>query len=226
MVRVGRLPVMCRRMMQQRARGPLVVGVVGLSLVLAACSSNASTSGSTTTTAPTGAQVSVVSSPFGTVLVNSNGRALYAFTQDSATSSRCNGACATTWIPLTTRGKPRAGTGVDKALLASLARTDGSTQVVYGGHPLYTFSGDTSSGQFSGQGTSGQWYLVAASGQIVTGGVPSTTTTQPSTTTTTHPPATTTTTRPPPTTTTTTVAPTTTTTTVVPPPSTTTTSTP
>ena len=225
MLRVGRLPVMCHRMMLRRTRGALVVGVLGLSLVLAACSSNASTSGSTTTTAPTGAQVSVVSSPFGTVLVNSTGRALYAFTQDSATASRCNGSCTTTWPPLTTKGKPRAGTGVDKALLASLTRTDGSTQVVYGGHPLYTFSGDTSSGQFTGQGSSGQWYLVAASGQIVTGGVPSTTSTQPSTTTTTHPPATTTTTRPPPTTTTT-VAPTTTTTTVVPPPSTTTTTTP
>jgi len=39
-----------------------------------------------------------------------------------------------------TDGKPRAGGTVDPKLLGTTPRSDGSTQVTYGGHPLYYYA--------------------------------------------------------------------------------------
>jgi predicted lipoprotein with Yx(FWY)xxD motif len=36
-------------------------------------------------------------------------------------------------------------------------------QVEYNGHPLYTYSGDTGSGQTTGEGVGGVWHVVALS---------------------------------------------------------------
>jgi predicted lipoprotein with Yx(FWY)xxD motif len=33
-------------------------------------------------------------------------------------------------------------------------------QVEYNGHPLYTYSGDTASGQTTGEGVGGVWHVV------------------------------------------------------------------
>jgi hypothetical protein len=43
--------------------------------------------------------------------------------------------------------------------------------VTYNGHPVYTFSGDSSAGDTSGQGINafgGVWYVVSPAGQPVT----------------------------------------------------------
>jgi predicted lipoprotein with Yx(FWY)xxD motif len=42
----------------------------------------------------------------GTILVDSKGRTLYLFRSDSGSKSTCLGACAGTWPPLRTTGKP------------------------------------------------------------------------------------------------------------------------
>ena len=56
-------------------------------------------------------------------------------------------------------------------MLATNKRTDGSTQVVYNGHPLYYYVSDTSAGDTTGQGVNnsgGLWWLVAPSGAAIT----------------------------------------------------------
>lgn len=89
------------------------------------------------------AQVVVRPTQYGKVLFTSRGRALYAFGADKGTTSHCYGACAKAWPPLLTMEKPVAGTGIDHMLLGTTKRTDGTVQVTYKGHPLYTYSGDS-----------------------------------------------------------------------------------
>jgi predicted lipoprotein with Yx(FWY)xxD motif len=117
-----------------------------------------------------GAQVALGKTALGKVLVDARGRTLYLFARDKGGRSACNGACATYWPALVSAAKPRAATGVRASLLALTKRTDGKRQVMYAGHPLYTFSLDTRAGQTSGQGRTdfgGSWNAVAATGRAV-----------------------------------------------------------
>ena len=56
-----------------------------------------------------GATVAVASSRLGDILVDAEGRTLYAFTKDTSDQSACSGECATSWPALT--GTATAGTG-------------------------------------------------------------------------------------------------------------------
>jgi len=106
----------------------------------------------------------------GTFLVDGHGRTLYLFQKDKTTRSTCSGACATDWPPLLTSGKAKASGSVRKALLGTTKRSDGSTQVTYKGHPLYTYSGDQKAGDANGQAVSAygaRWYAVTPSGKRV-----------------------------------------------------------
>ena len=108
----------------------------------------------------------------GKILVNSTGHTVYLFNKDTGSKSMCSGACALEWPPLTTSGNPTAGTGVTASKLGTTARSDGSKQVTYNGHPLYTFAGDSKAGDVSGQGLTdfgASWWAVSASGSEVTG---------------------------------------------------------
>ncbi len=99
-----------------------------------------------------------------TVLTNATGLTLYWFVPDTATRSACYGTCAGYWPPLT--GTPSAGPGVT-GTLATIKRSDGTTQVTYDGHPLYTYVGDTAPGQALGNNLNlngGLWHEVTVSG--------------------------------------------------------------
>jgi predicted lipoprotein with Yx(FWY)xxD motif len=120
------------------------------------------------------ASITLADSNLGKILVNSKGQTLYLFEADKGTASACNGACATAWPPVITNGAPIAGAGVSGAKLGSTKRSDGTTEVTYNGHPLYTFAGDSSPGLATGEGSQGfgaEWYLVSPAGtKIVAGG--------------------------------------------------------
>jgi predicted lipoprotein with Yx(FWY)xxD motif len=63
-------------------------------------------------------------------------------------------------------GRPVAGAGVS-GRLGTIRRSDGTTQVTYDGHPLYTYVGDSGPGQANGNNINlngGLWYEMAASG--------------------------------------------------------------
>src|SRR5918995_4500499 len=133
------------------------------------------------------ATVSLRKTSLGVILVNARGRTLYLFAKDRNGKSSCYGSCARFWPPLLSRGKPTAGPGVKRSLLASTRRSNGSLQVTYNKHPLYTYALDKRAGQTRGEGRSAfgaNWYAVSARG---TAGKPSnnpttTTTTTPTTT--------------------------------------------
>jgi predicted lipoprotein with Yx(FWY)xxD motif len=107
-----------------------------------------------------------VSEPF---LVNQTGRALYLFIEDEQNSgtSACTADCATTWLPVTVKGVPAAGSGVNTGMLGTIKRDDGTLQATYNGWPLYYYSGDRSVGAVNGQRVDNSWFLVSATGNAI-----------------------------------------------------------
>jgi predicted lipoprotein with Yx(FWY)xxD motif len=99
-----------------------------------------------------------------TVLTDAKGLTLYSFAPDTPSMSNCNGTCAGYWPPVT--GTPAAGPGVT-GKLSTIKRSDGTTQAVYNGHPLYTYVGDAAPGQAHGNNLNlngGLWHEVTVSG--------------------------------------------------------------
>ncbi len=99
-----------------------------------------------------------------TVLTNANGFTLYWFAPDTPTQSTCYGTCAGYWPPVT--GTPSAGPGIP-GKLATIKRPDGTAQVTYNGHPLYTYFGDIFPGQAFGNNLNlngGLWHEVTVPG--------------------------------------------------------------
>ena len=136
-----------------------------------AASATSSASSTATNVAASGAVVKVTHGSTGTYLTNGSGRALYLWVADANGKSNCSGACAQAWPPLTTTGKPTGSGGVSSAKLTTVTRSDGTKQVVYNGHPLYYFAGDTGAGTTTGQGNNGfgaKWWLVTPAGAAIT----------------------------------------------------------
>jgi predicted lipoprotein with Yx(FWY)xxD motif len=138
----------------------LAVSLAAVALGAAACGSSTSTTpaasggGQPSAAAPSSGGSSsamLTSAKIGgaTVLTNSKGFTLYTFARDTATTSNCTGKCATSWPPVTGPASVHAGIN---GKVGMITRADGSIQATYDGHPLYTFSGDTASGQNHGNG--------------------------------------------------------------------------
>jgi len=165
-----------------RKRAPLlaVAAMALIAIGLAACggSSNSSDSASAAanTTAGGSDTVSTKSvSGVGTVLVDSQGQALYTNNQDAGMNIACTGSCTAIWVPLMapSSGQPSSS---DQAVQAKLGmvKSKGGNQVTFGGKPLYTFVQD-SPGQVTGNGftdnfggTSFTW-TVASTGHVSSG---------------------------------------------------------
>ena len=86
---------------------------------------------------------------FGKLLVNAHGFTLYAFTKDTRNRDNCAkiAGCLGAWPVVATKGKAIAGPGVRASLIGTITLKSGVKQVTYGGHPLYTYIGDSSPGQ-------------------------------------------------------------------------------
>jgi predicted lipoprotein with Yx(FWY)xxD motif len=82
-----------------------------------------------------------------TVLTNAKGLTVYTFAADTTPGkSSCYGSCAAYWPPVT--GTPSAA-GIP-GTFSTITRTDGTKQVTWNGHPLYTYIGDHGPGTASG----------------------------------------------------------------------------
>jgi predicted lipoprotein with Yx(FWY)xxD motif len=113
--------------------------------------------------------VSAAKNPqLGTILVTAKGLTLYDFHKDKGGKSACYGACAGTWPPLTTSAAPHATNGATASRLGTVKRSDGTMQVTYAGHPLYTYVADTKPGDTKGNDFSSfgaEWYALQPNGQ-------------------------------------------------------------
>ena len=154
-----------------------LAAVALVALVVAGCGDNNDNSDATAASPPPktksggSATVGVANNSLGNILVDSQGRTIYLFQQDSGTKSTCSGACATSWPPVRVSGKPTAGSGVNASMLGTTPRSDGKPQVTYDGHPLYLFADDTSAGDTNGQAVDAfgaPWYVVSPSGNAIT----------------------------------------------------------
>ena len=88
---------------------------------------------------PTGTEIVLGDSEFGSMLFDSKKQAIYIFERDSKGRTVCYDECAEAWPPVYTDGEPRAGRGVKQSLLGTVKRRDGRLQVTYDGRPLYFY---------------------------------------------------------------------------------------
>ena len=107
---------------------------------------------------------------FSKYLIGYTGHTLYYFTRDHvATSStdqsvsNCYDQCAQIWPPYTIPAGMQINLQAGVTGHAStITRADGTTQVVYDGHPLYFYSGDKAGSDLKGEGLDGVWFVIQA----------------------------------------------------------------
>jgi predicted lipoprotein with Yx(FWY)xxD motif len=160
----------------------LLVTLTLAGALLAACGSSGSPStavpqgrppGPTSTVAPaapapgTSVAVKAASSPLGQILVDPDGRTLYAFTNDTAAKSTCTGTCAEAWPPAVVAPTWTVAPGLDAGVFSTVTRDDGTLQLAAGKYPLYYFSGDARPGDVNGQGSGDVWFAIDAKAQLV-----------------------------------------------------------
>ena len=93
------------------------------------------------------------------ILTDGQNRTLYYFTPDTATASKCIGACEKKWPALLApaSASPSSTSGLPGSLTAAI--TGNGQQVSYNGHFLYTFAGDHAPGDTNGEGVGGKWFV-------------------------------------------------------------------
>jgi len=162
-----------------------LASVIAAVVVIAACGSSSKTASKYSTTASTSTSTSSESTTttaaaassgatLGTatnstigqqILVDSSGRTVYLFMPDgSSKTTTVPAAIKANWPPVKSTATPTVGAGLDQSKVAADMQADGSDQVAYGGHLLYTFAGDKAAGDAKGQGLGGVWYVLSPAG--------------------------------------------------------------
>lgn len=153
--------------MKTHARCPRLwlAGLAAIAFAVSGCST------ATNELRPSQEQLKVATkAPLGKSVVDDSGRTVYLFEKDEADESYCDGACASVWPPVTTKGMPKVEDGLDPGKITLLKRENGLEQVVYNGHPLYYYQADTDSEDAYGQKQDqfgGRWYAVTPTGKAV-----------------------------------------------------------
>jgi predicted lipoprotein with Yx(FWY)xxD motif len=163
-------------------RAPLLTAaaVALVAIGLAACGGSSDDNSSDNANAATsggGGQNQTVStqsvSGLSNALVDSSGKVLYTNDMDTGSKIACTDQCLTEWVPLAApgSGQPTSDDSAVQSKLGTVKRPDGSTQVTFGGMPLYTFVED-GPGQATGNGfadsfggTNFVWTAATASGK-------------------------------------------------------------
>ncbi len=169
---MGRCPSAGLRSPRREARRPFHLGLcLGLGAMLAACGSGAVTTLPSPPTTDAQLTLTVQRSPAGRILATGTGATLYDFGPDTRNRSTClNDGCVYQWPPLIVHGPILVGPGVNRALVGTLHRPGGSTQLSYNGHPLYTYVLDARPGMITGQAIDqdgGPWYVLNPAGNEI-----------------------------------------------------------
>ena len=167
------------------SKGRIVVAgaMAAVGCLLAACGSASSTTSTSATTPATPTASSSASSATGSgsnldaalrattnstlgpIVVDGSGLTLYRFDKDSASppTSNCEDSCAQLWPPVLV-GTQISLSGVNRALLGTIKRPDGTIQLTLHGWPLYRYAGDSAPGQVKGEGIGGVWFAARPTG--------------------------------------------------------------
>ncbi|HXN01095.1 MAG TPA: hypothetical protein VN973_04310 [Candidatus Dormibacteraeota bacterium] len=142
----------------------LTIGALA-TLLLAACGGASVSGAGSSPAASSNALIHTASLKVGdktqTVLKNAKGLTLYYFMPDTATTIACTGGCASNWPPLlASSGTPSS----NPALPGKLTVLNGANgnQVLYNGHPLYTYVKDGDAADVYGQGVGGKWFVATS----------------------------------------------------------------
>jgi predicted lipoprotein with Yx(FWY)xxD motif len=156
-----------------RSRTIAVLGLAGAAFLAACGGGSYGSSKSAAPAAPVATHttaaataVNVRHTQLGDVLVNGDGRTLYAFTDDAAGTSTCNGACAALWPHVSADNGWKRGANVTTTFRAT-TRNDGSKQLATSKWPLYVYSGDQAAGDVNGEGLFGKWFAVRPDGTML-----------------------------------------------------------
>ena len=174
-------------MTRQRIISKVLIGAAVF--VLAACSSSSKSSTAVTTTVGTTAAAPSTTAPAAAttapaanatiraaansklaqqIIVDAAGLTVYMYVPDgSSTTSKVPTALAQAWPPVLVSGAVIAGSGLSAAKLAAHRQPNGSQQVAYNGHLLYTFANDKAPGDATGQALGGIWYALTPAGAKV-----------------------------------------------------------
>jgi len=92
-----------------------------------------------------------------TVLTTNKGRTLYSLSAETKGRFYCTAECLSSWRPLIV---PAGTKPTGPVKLGTVKRPNGKLQVTYKGRPLYSFYGDTRSGEANGEGLKdvGTWH--------------------------------------------------------------------
>ena len=107
------------------------------------------------------------SSSLGDYLTDSAGKTLYYFANDRPATpttpavSTCGAGCIAAW-PVFHATADDVGTGIDRADLGELTRSDGTKQTTYKGWPLHYFANDAIAGDVTGDDSGHLWFVLRA----------------------------------------------------------------
>ncbi|MFE3524026.1 hypothetical protein ACFXOD_20835 [Streptomyces sp. NPDC059161] len=143
----------------------LAVSACGSSGTSSAPSSSGSGSSSSSSQPAAGTLTTAKADKVGTVVVDGKGFVLYRFDEDTAkpSKSNCYGTCATLWPAAPATGNVNVK-GIDKSLVGTVTRADGSKQLTLAGWPLYRYSKDDQPHEAYGQGVGGIWFAATPTG--------------------------------------------------------------
>jgi predicted lipoprotein with Yx(FWY)xxD motif len=160
----------------------LGVALSAAGLLAAACGGSSSGGNAAVGTSPTatttqaaangnsaGVTLTTHKGPLGTYLTTSSGMTLYMFEPDTDGKSHCSASCAQYWPPLA-GSAAQTKSAATASLVGTTTRSDGTTQITYAGHPLYTYVGDTKAGQTNGEAKNlngGEWYVLDPTGKKI-----------------------------------------------------------
>lgn len=161
---------MSKKMLGLMVAFAVVVAACGSSSASKAKSTDTTASTTTTTTGSTDATsttLQLVTTTLGKVVADSDGKVLYLYVPDgTSTVSKVSAATLAAWPPVKATGVPTLGPGLT-AKSSTGTQPNGEKWVMYNGHLLYGFTGDTKAGDVNGNALANIWYAVTAAGEPV-----------------------------------------------------------
>lgn len=99
------------------------------------------------------------------IVVDGSGMTVYMYEPEGTnTTSQVPSGIKSSWPAVSASDAPTVSSALDPSKVATQTQPDGTKQVTYSGHLLYTFVGDSAPGDASGQGLGGVWFTVSATG--------------------------------------------------------------